>query len=69
MFNDLSTHLENFKKSFFKYKEFRINLNPNMCAFVVFLGTILGFIISKERKTLNPKKNEVLMNMLIPNTL
>jgi hypothetical protein len=53
MFNDSSTHLENFKKCFFKYKEFGIDLNPNMCAFVVFLGTILGFIVSKERKTLN----------------
>jgi hypothetical protein len=39
-----------------------------MCAFVVFLGTILGFIVSKERKTLNPKKNEVLVNMSIHNT-
>ncbi len=67
MFNDLSTHLEKFKKCFLKYKEFGISLNPSMCVFVVFLGTILGFIVSKERKTLNPKKIEVLVNMLIPN--
>ncbi len=60
--------LKNLRNVFCNYKEFGISSNPNMCAFVVFLGTILGFIVSKERKTLNPKKNEVLVNMSIHNT-
>jgi hypothetical protein len=44
IFNDLSTHLEKFKKCFLTCRKCGINLNPNNCAFMVFLGTILGFI-------------------------
>jgi hypothetical protein len=51
---------------FFKCREFDINLNPNKCAFMVFSGTILGFIVSKESKVMDPKKVETLVNMLIP---
>jgi len=38
-------------------------LNPNKCAFMVFSRMILGFIISKEGKLLNPKKIEVIINI------
>jgi hypothetical protein len=30
---------------------------------MVFLGLILGFIVSKERKLLNPKKIQAIVNM------
>jgi hypothetical protein len=33
---------------------------------MVFSGWILGFIISKERKILGPKKVQAIANMLIP---
>jgi hypothetical protein len=56
IFNDLSTHLEKLKKCFLKCKEFNISLNPNKCAFMVFLGTILGFIGSKEGKVMDHKR-------------
>jgi hypothetical protein len=35
---------------------------------MVFLGTILGFIVSKEGKVMDPKKVEALINMLVPTT-
>jgi hypothetical protein len=35
---------------------------------MVFLGTILGFIVSKEGKIMDPKKVEALVNMLVPTT-
>jgi hypothetical protein len=35
---------------------------------MVYSGTILGFIVSKERKTPNPKKIEALVKMLVPKT-
>jgi hypothetical protein len=38
-------------------------LNSDKCAFIVFSGTILGFIFSKKGKTLDPKKIEVLIKM------
>ncbi len=65
IFSDLSTHLEKLKKCFLKYREFSISLNPNKCAFMVFSRTILGFIMSKEGKVMDPKKLEALVNMLI----
>ncbi len=66
IFNNLSTHHEKLKKCFLKCKEFGISLNLNKCAFMVSLRTILGFIISKEEKVMDPKKVEVLVNMLVP---
>ncbi len=39
-------------------KELGINQNPKKCAFMVFLGIILGFIVSKEGKKLDFKKIE-----------
>jgi hypothetical protein len=38
-------------------------LNPNKCACLVFLGMILGFIISKEGKLPNPKNIQAVVNM------
>jgi hypothetical protein len=68
IFNDLSTHLEKLKKCFFKCREFGISLNPNKCALMVFLRTILGFIVSKKRKFVDPKMVQALINMPIPTT-
>jgi hypothetical protein len=69
VFNDLSTHFhEKLKKCFFKCREFSINLNPDKCAFMVFSRTILGFIVSKEGKVMDPKKVEALVNMLVLTT-
>jgi len=65
VFNNLSTHLEKLKKCFLKCKEYGISLNPDNCAFMVCFGTILGFIVSKEGKTLDVKKIEALVKMLI----
>jgi hypothetical protein len=64
VFSDLSTHLEKLNKCFFKCRELDISLNLDKCAFMVFLGTILGFIMSKEGKVMDPKKVEALINML-----
>jgi hypothetical protein len=59
------THLEKHKKCFPNCREFGISLNPNKCAFMVFLVTILGFIVSKVGKVMDPKKVKVLIiNML-----
>jgi hypothetical protein len=61
VFNDLSTHPKKLKKCFFKCREFGINLNPNKCAFMVFLRITLGFILSKEGNVMDPKKVEALV--------
>ncbi len=58
IFNDLSTHLEKLKKCFLKCRGFSISLNLDKCAFMVFSGTILGFLVFKENKVMDPKKVE-----------
>jgi len=68
IFGGFSTQLEKLKKCFLKCRELSISLNPDRCAFMVFSGTILGFIVSKEGKVMDPKKVEALVNMLIPTT-
>jgi hypothetical protein len=52
----MDSHLMKFRLCFQKCKEYRISFNPKKCAFMVFLGLILGFIISREGKIPNPKK-------------
>jgi hypothetical protein len=66
--SDLSTHLEKFKKCFLKCREFGINLNLDKCVFMVFSRTILGLIVSKEEKVMDPKKVQALINMPVPTT-
>jgi hypothetical protein len=56
MYSDMESHLQKLKLCFQKCKEYGISLNPKNCAFMVFTGMILDFIISKERKLPNPNK-------------
>jgi len=69
IFNDLSTHLKRLTKCFFKCREFGISVNPNKCAFMVFLRTILSFIEFKKGKNIDPKNVQALVNMPKPTTL
>jgi hypothetical protein len=55
-FSNMSTHIEKFKKCFFKWRGFGISLNSNKCAFMVCFITILGFIVSKKGKPSNLRK-------------
>ncbi len=41
-------------------------MNLDKCAFMVFSGMILGFIVSKKRKLLDPKKIQAILNMPPP---
>jgi hypothetical protein len=66
MYSDMGSHLQKPRLCFQKCREYGISLNPNKCAFMVFLGMILGFIISKEEKLPNPKKVQTIVNMPPP---
>ncbi len=68
IFSDLPTHLENLESVFKNVKSMAL-IWIQKSAFMVYSGTILGFIVSKERKTPNPKKIEALVKMLVPKTL
>jgi hypothetical protein len=56
VFSDLSIHFEKLIKCFLKCKEYGISSNPEKCAFMVCSKTILGFIVSKEGKTPDPRR-------------
>jgi hypothetical protein len=46
--------------------KYGISLKTDKCAFMVFSGMILGFIISKEGKLLDPKIIQAIVNTLPP---
>ncbi len=57
IYNDMDSHLQKLKLCFQKCKEYGISMNLDKCAFMVFLGMILSFIVSKKRKTTRSKEN------------
>ncbi len=69
VYNNIESLLQKLRLCFQKCKEYGISLNLSKCAFMVFLGLILGFIASKERKLLDPKKIQVIINMPPPKNL
>ncbi len=66
IYSDMESHLMKLKLCFKKCREYRISLNLKICSFMVFLGLIFGFIVSKEGKIQNPKKVHEIVNMLVP---
>jgi hypothetical protein len=66
IYSDMESHLMKLRLCFQKCKEYRISLNPGKCAFMVFSGPILRFIVSKEGKILDFKNLQAIVNMPIP---
>ncbi len=66
VYSDMDSHLQKLRLCFQKCREYGISLNLDKCAFMVFLGMILGFIISKEGKLPNLKKIQAIVNMPPP---
>jgi hypothetical protein len=50
VYSDMESHLQKLILCFQKCREYDISLNLGKCAFTLFLGMILGFIVSKEGK-------------------
>jgi hypothetical protein len=66
IFTYLDIHLSKLRKCFEKCQKCGISLNPKICAFMVLSNMIIGFIISKEGKLLDPKKVKAIIKMPIP---
>jgi hypothetical protein len=47
IYSNMESHLQKLKLCFQKCKEYGISLNLDKCAFMIFLGMIVGFIVSK----------------------
>ncbi len=63
MYIDMENHLQKLRLCFQKCRKYGISLNLDKCAFMVFSRMILGFIVSKEGKLLDPKKIHTIINM------
>jgi hypothetical protein len=62
----MESHLQKLKLCSQKCREYGISLNLEKCAFMVFSGMILGFIVSIKGKLLDPKKIHGIINMPPP---
>jgi hypothetical protein len=65
IYSDMESHLMKLKLCFKKCREYKINFNLEKYAFMVFLGLIFRFIVSKEGKIPDPKKVHEIVNMLV----
>jgi len=66
VYSDMDSHLHKLILCFQKCKEYGISLNLDKCAFMVFSGMILGFIISKEMKLPDLEKIQIIVKMPSP---
>ncbi len=66
VYSDMESYLHKFRLCFQKCKEYGISLNLDKCAFMVFSREVLGFIVSKKGKLLDPKKIQSIVNMPPP---
>jgi hypothetical protein len=64
----INVFIKIFLDDFIIFNDLSTQLNPNKCAFMVFLKTILGFIIFNKVKVTDPNKVQALVNMPIPTT-
>jgi hypothetical protein len=62
----MDMHMDKLRLCYQKCKTFGVSMNLNKCAFMVFSRMILGFIVSKEGKVLDPKKIQAIVQMPIP---
>jgi hypothetical protein len=66
VYSDKENHLQKLRLCFQKCGEYGISLNLDKCAFTIFSRIILGFIVSKKRKLLDPKKIQATINIPPP---
>jgi hypothetical protein len=68
VFNDVNMHLDKHWLCFDKCQEFDISLNLEKCMFLVYLGVILGYVVSKEGNLHESKNILAIVNMPTPKT-
>ena len=59
-------HVNHLAEVFQVLKDYKMKLNPTKCAFKVFAGKFLGFIVNNRGIEANPNKIRVVLNMRPP---
>ena len=62
-------HITHLFEAFQVLKSYNMNLNPAKCAFGVFAGKFLGFIVNNRGIEANPDKIKVVLDMLPPSNI
>ena len=62
-------HITHLAEAFQVLKSYNMKLNPAKCAFGVFAGKFLGFIVNNRGIEANPDKIKVLLDMLPPSNI
>ena len=59
-------YVNHLAKAFQVLKDYKMKLNPTKCAFGVFVGNFLGFIVNSHGIEANPNKIRVMLDMRLP---
>ena len=62
-------HLDDLRETFNTLRQYSMKLNPSKCAFGVFSGKFLGFMVSQRGIEANPKKVKAILEMSSPKTI
>jgi hypothetical protein len=61
-------HLEDLRETFETLRKYQMKLNPSKCAFGVYSGKFLGFMVSQRGIEANPDKIKAILEMQPPKT-
>ena len=61
-------HLDNLRETFETLRKYQMKLNPSKCAFGVYSGKFLGFMVSQRGIEANPNKIKAILEMQPPKT-
>ena len=60
------SHLDDFRETFNKLRQYNMKLNPSKCAFRVSSGKFLEFMVSQREIKANPEKVRAILEMSSP---
>jgi hypothetical protein len=63
-----SDHLDDLRETFETLRKYQMKLNPSKCAFSVYSGKFLGFMVSQRGIEANPDKIKTILEMQPPKT-
>ena len=61
-------HLDDLRETFETLRKYQMKLNPSKCAFGVYLGKFLDFMVSQRGIKANPDKIKAILEMQPPKT-
>lgn len=54
-------HFDHLRQVFLRCREYGVSLNPSKCVFPTNQGKLLGYIVSKDGLTIDPKRTKAIL--------